>query len=92
MIRRDQHHIFESAGHRESCILFLHIKFEISHHEVQGYVALMMDLPSIDQLRSLIAEFLKDGEPVCHAGRNDYNSDHRIAWGAARATSSVGST
>jgi chemotaxis protein CheC len=58
VIRRDQHHIFESAGPHESCILFLHIKFEISHHEVQGYVALMMDLPSIEQLRSLIAVFL----------------------------------
>ena len=59
VIRRDQHHIFESAGPRESCILFLHIKFEISHHEVQGYVAIMMDLPSVEQLRSLIAAFLK---------------------------------
>jgi chemotaxis protein CheC len=59
VIRRDQHHIFESAGPRESCILFLHIKFEISHHEVQGYVAIMMDLPSVEQLRSLVGAFLK---------------------------------
>jgi chemotaxis protein CheC len=59
VIRRDQHHIFETAGPRESCILFLHIKFEVSDLEVRGYVALMMDLPSIEQLRSLIAAFLK---------------------------------
>ena len=43
----------------ESVVLFLHIKFEVSEQEMQGYVALMMDLPSIEQLRSLIAAFLK---------------------------------
>jgi hypothetical protein len=26
--------------------------------EIHGYVALMMDIPSIEQLRSLIAEFV----------------------------------
>jgi chemotaxis protein CheC len=63
VIRRNQRHIFDSVGRRESCILFLHIKFEISLHEVQGYVAIMMDLPSIEQLRSLIAAFLKSVTP-----------------------------
>jgi chemotaxis protein CheC len=42
----------------ESVVLFLHIKFEVSEQEMQGYVALMMDLPSIEQLRTLIADFL----------------------------------
>ena len=59
VIRRDQHHIFDSSGPPESCILFLHIKFEISHYQVQGYVAIMMDLPSVEQLRSLVAAFLR---------------------------------
>ena len=59
VIRRDQRHIFESSDRRESCILFVNIKFEISDYKVQGYVAIMMDLPSIEQLRSLIAAFLK---------------------------------
>jgi chemotaxis protein CheC len=58
VIRRDQHHIFESIDIGESVILFLHIKFEVSERKIQGYVALMMDLPSIEQLRTLIAEFL----------------------------------
>jgi len=57
VIRLDQHHIFDSARPRE-CVLFLHVKFEISHHNVQGYVAFMMDLPSLEQLRSLVAAFL----------------------------------
>jgi chemotaxis protein CheC len=39
-------------------ILFLHIRFEISKKEIGGYVALLMDIPSIDEVRSLIADFV----------------------------------
>jgi len=49
----------ETAGSRESCILFVHVKFEVSDLEVRGYVVLMMDLPSIEQLRSLVATFVE---------------------------------
>ena len=59
VIRRNQQHIFETAGSRESCILFVHVKFEVSDLEVRGYVVLMMDLPSIEQLRSLVATFVE---------------------------------
>lgn len=58
VIRRDQRHIFESAGPHQSLILFLHIKFDISNQEIRGYVALMMDIPSVDELRALIAEYV----------------------------------
>ena len=58
VIRRDQSHIFESVSPRESFILFLHISFEISKKEIRGYVALLMDIPSIDQLRILIADYV----------------------------------
>lgn len=58
VIRRDQRHIFQSVVIGKSVVLFLHIKFEVSQQEMQGYVALIMDLPSIEQLRTLIAEFL----------------------------------
>ena len=58
VIRRDQSHIFESASSRDSLILFLHIKFDISRQQIRGYVALMMDVPSIEELRSLIAEYV----------------------------------
>jgi chemotaxis protein CheC len=51
-------HIFESASSRDSLILFLHIKFDISRQQIRGYVALMMDVPSIEELRSLIAEYV----------------------------------
>jgi chemotaxis protein CheC len=43
-----------------SLVLFLHIKFEISTKEIRGYVALLMDIPSMSELRSLIADFIKN--------------------------------
>jgi chemotaxis protein CheC len=58
VIRREQHHIFESIVIGESVVLFLHIKFEVSQQKMQGYVALIMDLPSIEQLRALIGKFV----------------------------------
>jgi chemotaxis protein CheC len=58
VIRRDRHHIFESARPDAAVILFLHIKFDIRSKEIGGYVALMMDVPSIGELRALIAEFV----------------------------------
>jgi len=66
VIRRDQSHIFESVSPRESFILFLHIKFDISRQQIRGYVALMMDVPSVAELRSLIADYV-----VSIAGRGD---------------------
>jgi chemotaxis protein CheC len=44
----------------QTLVLFLHIKFEVRNTEIQGYVALLMDIPSIDALRHLIADFIKD--------------------------------
>ena len=58
VIRRDQSHIFESAGTRDALVLFLHIKFDISRQQIRGYVALMMDIPSVAELRSLIADYV----------------------------------
>ena len=58
VIRRDQSHIFETANPRESLILFLHVKFDISRQQIRGYVALMMDVPSVAELRSLIADYV----------------------------------
>jgi chemotaxis protein CheC len=56
VIRGDSKHMFESQA--SSLVLFLHIKFEIKQKQIGGYVALLMDVPSLDQLRSLIAEFI----------------------------------
>ena len=57
VIRGDSQHMFESHA-TSSLVLFLHIKFEIRQKEIGGYVALLMDIPSLDELRSLIAAFI----------------------------------
>jgi len=44
----------------QTLVLFLHIQFEIRHKEIKGYVALLMDIPSLDVLRLLVAELIKD--------------------------------
>jgi chemotaxis protein CheC len=58
LVRGDSRRMFESIEPRDNLVLFLNIKFEISNKEVRGYVALMMDIPSIDELRLLIADFV----------------------------------
>jgi chemotaxis protein CheC len=59
VVRGEGRQIFERAGNQASLVLFLHIKFEISNKEIRGYVALLMDIPSLDELRLLIADFIK---------------------------------
>jgi chemotaxis protein CheC len=58
VIRPDRHHIVESARPDAAVILFLHIKLDIRSKDIGGYVALMMDVPSIGALRALIAEYV----------------------------------
>jgi chemotaxis protein CheC len=58
VIRGDSRHMFQSVADQGNLVLFLRIRFEISKKEIRGYVALMMDVPSIEELRSLIADFI----------------------------------
>ncbi len=58
VLRGDSRHMFEDLEKRDRLILFLHISFDISKKEIRGYVALLMDIPSIDQLRFLIADYV----------------------------------
>jgi hypothetical protein len=46
-----------ASDESQNLVLFLHIKFEISKKEARGYVALLMDIPSIDELRLLMTDF-----------------------------------
>jgi chemotaxis protein CheC len=39
-------------------VLFLRIEFEINQLKITGFLALIMDLPSIDALRALITDFI----------------------------------
>jgi chemotaxis protein CheC len=58
VVRGDSRHMFETAETPARLVLFLHIRFEISKKEIRGYVALLMDIPSMDELRLLIADFV----------------------------------
>jgi len=49
----------------QNLVLFLHIRFEISTKEIRGYVALLMDIPSVEELRSLISDY------IAHATRTN---------------------
>ncbi len=59
VVRGDSRQMFKS-DESQNLVLFLHIKFEISTKEIQGFVALLMDIPSVEELRSLIADFISD--------------------------------
>jgi chemotaxis protein CheC len=48
----------EDAASPEGVVLFLYINFAISERDIRGYIAVLMDLPSLDSLRTLIAEFI----------------------------------
>jgi len=58
VIRSERQGIFETHGLQEAKILFLHINFSINNKEIRGYIALLMDIPSIEELRLLIADFV----------------------------------
>jgi chemotaxis protein CheC len=66
--------MFEAVTTPARLILFLRIRFEIRQKEIRGFVALLMDIPSLDELRSLLAEFIRSltdtsGSGEASAGR-----------------------
>lgn len=40
-------------------VLFIHINFTLHGRKISGYVALVMDLPSLTALKQLVAEFIR---------------------------------
>ena len=58
VMRGHNNDIFNTASEAQNLILFLHIRFEVSKHQVNGYVALVMDIPTLDDFRALIADFI----------------------------------
>ena len=56
VIRGDGTAIFQTS--QEKFVLFLHINFAIRETTISGYLALLMDLPSMEALRALISDFV----------------------------------
>jgi chemotaxis protein CheC len=40
-------------------VLFLYINFAINDRDIRGYIAMLMDLPSLQALKALIADFIE---------------------------------
>jgi chemotaxis protein CheC len=59
VIRGDSRRMLQ-GDEAQTLVLFLRIQFEIRQKEIQGYVALLMDIPSLDVLRILIADLIRD--------------------------------
>jgi chemotaxis protein CheC len=47
-------------------VLFVYINFSVHQHDIQGYIALLMDLPSLAALKILLDEFIQRtaGDPT----------------------------
>ena len=61
VMRRDGGTLFDlnSTHGEEGVVLFLYINFAISERNIRGYIAVLMDLLSLEALRAVIAEFIE---------------------------------
>jgi chemotaxis protein CheC len=60
VVRGDGATMFEAGSAREdNLVLFLYTDFTIKNRDIRGFIALMMDLPSIVALKKIIREFIE---------------------------------
>jgi chemotaxis protein CheC len=60
VMRGDGPQIFRAAStvEEEALVLFLYIDFSVRERDIRGYIAMLMDLPALETLKSLIDEFI----------------------------------
>ena len=64
VLRGDGFRLFEyneenaEAYGKDAVVLFLYINFAMNDRDIRGYIAMLMDLPSLDILRGLIRDFI----------------------------------
>lgn len=60
VVRGDGARLFTMAQERpdDGLVLFLYINFSIRNRDIRGYIAMLMDLPSLAALKELIASFI----------------------------------
>lgn len=58
--RGDSNLLFETSGgvSENNFVLFLYINFSVHERNIRGYVAMIMDLPSLEKLKQYIADFI----------------------------------
>jgi chemotaxis protein CheC len=61
VLRGDSEHLFDvlETSSEDSFVLFLYINFSVREHDIRGYIAMIMDLPSLDKLKMLISDFIE---------------------------------
>jgi chemotaxis protein CheC len=61
VIRGDGSTLFDmsTATADGGVVLFLYINFAINDRDIRGYIAMLMDLPSLQALKALIADFIE---------------------------------
>jgi chemotaxis protein CheC len=72
IVRGDGATLFEVEGplSAEQFVLFLYIDFNIKQRDVHGFIALLMDLPSIAALKEIVNDFISaiEKQPSGHVG------------------------
>ena len=74
VIRTTDAQLFASgrADEDNGLVLFLFIDFRVRERDIQGYIALLMDLPSLERLKDLINDFiLRATDAPVPAGQDD---------------------
>ncbi len=61
VVRGDGSKLFHLAPETSDggVVLFLYINFAINDRDIRGYIAMLMDLPSLQALKGLIADFIE---------------------------------
>lgn len=61
VVRDEGEHLLDLAAApvSDGVVLFLYINFAVSERDIRGYIAVLMDLPSLGALKSLITEFIE---------------------------------
>jgi chemotaxis protein CheC len=54
--------LFEPAGgeDEDGLVLFLYINFSVRERDLRGYIAMMMDMPSLAALKDLLGHFIAE--------------------------------
>ena len=60
ILREESSTLFRQAADASvtGVVLFLYINFAISERNIRGYLAVLMDMPSLEALKSVIADFI----------------------------------
>jgi chemotaxis protein CheC len=48
----------EAGAANQGLVLFLYINFSVKDRNIRGYIAMMMDLPSLSTLKDLLGDFI----------------------------------